>query len=148
MVRQLGAQQLIGLRLVDGSGARVGVIGQVYYDDQTGVPRWVTVRRGVFRSGENFVPLRGARPRGNDVQVPFTKELIHTAPVFPTDQHISVAQEDQIYHHYGLVPETPAEAPPRVQEPAPYLAPRGKHAKIPERSQPLSWPTPSRPEGP
>ncbi|TDQ45634.1 PRC-barrel domain-containing protein [Actinorugispora endophytica] len=131
MVRQLGAQQLIGLRLVDENGIRVGVIGQVYFDDQTGAPRWVTVRRGFFRAGENFVPLRGARPLGDDVQVPYSRETVRTAPVFPTDRHISVAEEDQIYLHYGLAPETAQEVP----EQRPYLAPRGKHAKTPERSR-------------
>jgi uncharacterized protein YrrD len=41
-------QQFIGRMAVDSEGGKVGKIGQVYLDDQTGQPVWVTVTTGMF----------------------------------------------------------------------------------------------------
>ncbi|GAA1092387.1 PRC-barrel domain containing protein [Nocardiopsis composta] len=115
---------MIGHRLFDRDGAGVGRIGQVFYDDQTDAPTWITVRTGLFGTSESFVPLRGARALGDGVQVPYDLETIRSAPSFDIDQHISVEQEDMIYHHYGLPPEpgVPAQRPAESR-------PRGRHRR-------------------
>ena len=43
------------------SGDKIGSIGQIYVDESTGEPSWVTVRTGFFGMSESFVPLRGPR---------------------------------------------------------------------------------------
>lgn len=125
MAAQLGARHLIGHRLLDREGSSVGKIGQVFFDDQTDVPTWITVRTGLFGTNENFVPLKGAQiVDGGDLQVPYGRDVIKEAPSFDIDQHISVQQEDLVYAHYGLQPDVPerreADELPR---------PRGKHAR-------------------
>ncbi|MFC7329313.1 PRC-barrel domain-containing protein [Marinactinospora rubrisoli] len=109
MAAQFGAQRLIGHRLLDRQGNSVGKIGQVYFDDQTDAPKWVTVRSGFLGTRENFVPLQGARTVRSDLQVPYDKDTIRRAPSFDIDQHISVEQEDRVYQHYGLEPESPGQ---------------------------------------
>ncbi|WP_199493237.1 PRC-barrel domain-containing protein [Marinitenerispora sediminis] len=116
MAPQLGAQRLIGHRLLDRQGNSVGKIGQVYFDDQTDAPKWVTVRSGFLGTRENFVPLQGARTVQNDLQVPFDKDTIRRAPSFDIDQHISVEQEDRVYQHYGLQPEVPGQRSAAMRE--------------------------------
>ncbi|GAA3752637.1 PRC-barrel domain-containing protein [Salinactinospora qingdaonensis] len=116
MAPPLGAQQLIGHRLLDIDGNIVGKIGQVYFDDQTDAPKWITVRTGLFGTHEYFVPLRGARAMEEGLQVPFDKDTIKRAPSIDTDRHISPDQEDIVYDHYGMRPEVPeqrAEDAPR-----------------------------------
>lgn len=121
VVEDTGARRLIGNRLLDSGGTVVGRIGQVFFDDRTREPVWVTVRTGVFGTGESFVPLRGAHVVDEGLQVPFDAGTVRSAPSFAVDRHISVEQEDAVYAHYGLAPEVPG---PRAQE-----RPRGRHRK-------------------
>lgn len=130
MADQFGAEQLIGHRLVDRDGIGIGRIGQVYFDDQTDTPTWVTVRIGLFGTKEVFVPLEGAELLHDSVRVPFAKEQVRRAPSFHSDQHISVEQEDEVYRHYGLeipgqwVPSRGRHAAPKAPAQAPAPAPR------------------------
>ena len=41
-------QQFTGRTALDSEGSKVGKIGQVYMDEQTGMPLWVTVATGMF----------------------------------------------------------------------------------------------------
>lgn len=49
-------QQMMGQKAVDRDGNKVGKIGQVYLDDATGQPQWVTVSTGLFGKKELFAP--------------------------------------------------------------------------------------------
>src|SRR5690606_4840054 len=80
MAPQLGIQELIGHKLIDQDGNNVGKIGQVYRDDQTHQPTWVTVQTGLFGNQESFVPLAGAEITDQDLRVPFSKSLIKDSP--------------------------------------------------------------------
>lgn len=102
MFNESDARQLIGTEL-HASDDKVGKIGQVYLDDQTGKPEWATVNTGFFGTSESFVPLEGASRNGDGVTVPYTKDQIKDAPnVDPSDGHISESQEADLYRHYGL----------------------------------------------
>ncbi|GAA3764313.1 sporulation protein YlmC with PRC-barrel domain [Spinactinospora alkalitolerans] len=122
MASRLGAQRLIGRRLLDRDGNRIGRIGQVYFDDRTDTPKWVAVRTGLFGANERFVPLQGARATDEGLQVPFRGELIRHGPVLDAGRHLSVAEEERVYWHYGLRPTVPG---PR-EEPG-FI--RGRHAR-------------------
>ena len=81
---------------------KVGGIGQVYLDDESGAPSWVTVKTGLFGSSETFVPLEGARVDGNDVYVDFTEDKIKGAPRVDADGSLSPEEEEYLYEYYGL----------------------------------------------
>ncbi|GAB3437625.1 hypothetical protein GCM10027570_00040 [Streptomonospora sediminis] len=102
MTTSTGAGGLIGHRVLDSNGSSVGKIGQVYYDDNTDVAKWVTVRTGLFGTRESFVPLQGARSAEEAIQVPYDKQTIKNAPHFDVGQRISMEEERRIYEHYGL----------------------------------------------
>ncbi|MFE5740328.1 PRC and DUF2382 domain-containing protein [Streptomyces celluloflavus] len=95
-------QALTGLTVVDAAGAKVGVVQQVYRDDATNAPEWITVRTGLFGMKETFVPLAGARQQGGELHVPHTKETIKDAPRIDADGHLEPMEEDELYRHYGL----------------------------------------------
>ncbi|KUP98072.1 YsnF/AvaK domain-containing protein [Thermobifida cellulosilytica] len=107
MAPRLGIQELIGHKLIDQDGHSVGRIGQVYRDDQTHQPTWVTVQTGMFGSQESFVPLAGAEITDEDLRVPFSKSLIKDSPRFEAGGHLSPEQEAQLYRHYGVQPKVP-----------------------------------------
>ncbi|WP_411103116.1 DUF2382 domain-containing protein [Streptomyces sp. cmx-4-9] len=98
----LSTEQLINLTAYDTDGEKIGSIGQVYRDDATGRPEWVTVKTGWFGMKESFVPLAGARSDGRALHVPHAKELVKDAPRVDADQHLDVEEERRLYLHYGL----------------------------------------------
>ena len=83
-------------------GDKLGSIGQLYVDDETGQPSWVTVNTGLFGTSESFVPLQAASVDGNDVRVPYAKALVKDAPKVERDGHLSPEEEDRLYRHYSL----------------------------------------------
>ncbi len=72
--------ELDGLTVYDNDGEKVGSVGRVYVDDDTGKPDWVTVKTGMFGMKESFVPLAGARRVGSDLHVAHPKESVRTRP--------------------------------------------------------------------
>jgi uncharacterized protein (TIGR02271 family) len=91
-----------GRTMVDRDGDRVGSIDSIYVDDQTGEPEWALVNTGLFGTKSTFVPLAQANPSGDQVQVPYDKQLVKDAPKMDPDQHLSEAEEQQLWRHYGL----------------------------------------------
>ncbi|MFI1224787.1 MULTISPECIES: PRC and DUF2382 domain-containing protein [unclassified Streptomyces] len=94
--------ELDGLTVYDNDGEKVGSVGRVYVDDDTGKPDWVTVKTGLFGMKESFVPLTGARRVGSDLHVAHPKDSVKDAPRVDADAHLSVAEEEELYRHYGL----------------------------------------------
>ena len=83
-------------------GERIGKVGQIYLDDQTNEPEWVTVTTGLFGTRESFVPLSDAQLDGNRVVVPYDKAKIKDAPQIDADSgQISREEEGQLYSYYG-----------------------------------------------
>ena len=91
-----------GATLVDRDGDRVGTIDAIYVDDQTGEPEWALVNTGLFGTKSTFVPIAQATSSGDQVQVPYEKQLIKDAPRMDPDGHLSEAEEQELWRHYGL----------------------------------------------
>jgi uncharacterized protein (TIGR02271 family) len=91
-----------GRTLVDRDGDRIGSIDAIYLDDQTGQPEWALVNTGLFGTKASFVPLAQATEAGDDVLVPYDKQLVKDAPRVDPDRHLSEAEERQLWRHYGL----------------------------------------------
>lgn len=51
-----------GRELVDGQGAKVGTVAEIYLDGQTGKPEWALVKGGLFGSKQHFVRWPARRP--------------------------------------------------------------------------------------
>jgi uncharacterized protein (TIGR02271 family) len=94
--------RVIGQDVYDESGDKIGSAGEVYLDDETGQPEWVTVRTGLFGTKESFVPLRDANLTDDGVRVPVTKSQVKDAPKVDTDGHLSPQEEEELYRYYGL----------------------------------------------
>ncbi|MBO1766778.1 MULTISPECIES: PRC and DUF2382 domain-containing protein [unclassified Allobranchiibius] len=96
-------QTISGGNAVDSEGAKIGSIGQIYLDDQSGQPEWVTVKTGLFGTSETFIPIRDAEVDGNDLRLPYSKDKVKDAPrVSDADEHLDVEQEQKLYEYYGL----------------------------------------------
>jgi len=92
----------IGRTLTDASGHKIGKVEDIYTDDDTGQPEWLAVVTGHFGSNVSFVPLAGAAPTGDDLQVQFPKDQVKDAPNAGSDGRLSEEEEARLYAHYGL----------------------------------------------
>lgn len=81
---------------------KIGKVGQVYLDDQTQEPNWVTVKTGFFGTKEFFVPLDLAERHERRINVPYDKATVTSAPRTEIDQNLSPEEEDELYAHYGV----------------------------------------------
>ncbi|WP_406087476.1 PRC and DUF2382 domain-containing protein [Kitasatospora purpeofusca] len=102
-------RDLIGHKAVDRNGDKIGTIDEVYLDDATGRPEWAAVRTGIF-GRDAFVPLTTSEFSGDELRVPYDKSLVKESPDFGVGQHLSPAQELQLYRYYGL--DTPVDGRP------------------------------------
>jgi uncharacterized protein (TIGR02271 family) len=94
--------RVIGQDVYDTEGQKIGSASEVYLDDETGQPEWVTVRTGLFGTKESFVPIRDADLTNDGVRVAVTKDRVKDAPKIDTDGHLSPAEEQELYRYYGL----------------------------------------------
>ena len=101
MITPQDAQQFIGRTAVDSEGSKIGKIGQVYLDEQTGAPLWATVATGMFGTRESFAPIYGSRFEGDQVRLAVSKDLVKDAPNIDDDGHIGESEQEALYQHYA-----------------------------------------------
>jgi uncharacterized protein (TIGR02271 family) len=94
--------RVIGQDVYDESGEKIGSASEVYLDDETGQPEWVTVRTGLFGTKESFVPIRNADLTNDGVRVPVSKAQVKDAPKIDTEGHLSPQEEEELYRYYGM----------------------------------------------
>jgi uncharacterized protein (TIGR02271 family) len=93
---------LAGGTAVDVNGDKIGKIGQIYVDDQTGQPAWVSVNTGLFGTSESLAPLQSAVAEDDTLRLGYSKDQVKDAPNVDADQHLDESDEQRLYQHYGL----------------------------------------------
>jgi uncharacterized protein (TIGR02271 family) len=83
-------------------GNKIGKVEQVFLDDNTEEVTFVTVNTGLFGTKESFVPADGAQQDGDRLVLPYTKDVVKDAPNVDADQHLSPAEEEEIYRYYQM----------------------------------------------
>ncbi|WP_289017757.1 PRC and DUF2382 domain-containing protein [uncultured Ornithinimicrobium sp.] len=101
-ITQEHIDQLYNADVVDRDGDSLGGVGQVYLDDNTGDPAWVTVKTGFFGTKETFVPLTEADYGDGTIRLPYEKGFIKDAPNMEADQHLSESEQDELYRYYEV----------------------------------------------
>jgi uncharacterized protein (TIGR02271 family) len=91
-----------GRTLVDAQGDKIGKVGEIYLDEETGRPEWALVNTGLFGSKSSFVPLAGAAPEGDDLRARVDKEQVKNAPRVEPDGALSQQEEVELFRHYGV----------------------------------------------
>jgi hypothetical protein len=98
----------IGRNAYDSAGEKIGEITDIFYDDRTGRPEWVTVKTGLFK-GNTFVPIHGSQIHdGGDeddedsLRLAFTKDVVKDAPRVDADSdHLTPVEEQELWSYYG-----------------------------------------------
>jgi uncharacterized protein (TIGR02271 family) len=102
MINTNNLDSLIGANVVDPEDHKVGTVGQVYLDAETNQPTWVTIKTGLFGTGESFAPLDTADWNGDALRIGYDKSFVKDAPRIDTDGSLESADEDALYRYYGI----------------------------------------------
>ncbi len=94
-------ENLIGLTATDADGNKIGKVGQVYLDEGTGQPEWVTVSTGMFGTRQSFAPLYGSSVHDDQLVLAVSKELVKDAPSVEDDGRLEEAEVTALYQHYA-----------------------------------------------
>ena len=118
MLTEDQAREVIGATAYGDDGEKIGKVGQLFLDDQTGRPEFVTVNTGLFGTSESFVPVADATFNGDRLVVPFSKDKVKDAPNVDLDgRHLDESEEQRLYDYYGMAdlrvqPTTPTRVTP------------------------------------
>jgi uncharacterized protein (TIGR02271 family) len=97
------ARSIMGATAYGSDGNKIGKVGQVFLDDQTGRPEFVTVNTGLFGTSETFIPVESASFSGDRLEVPYTKDKVKDAPNVDVDSgHLDESEEQRLYEYYGM----------------------------------------------
>jgi len=100
MISETNIAGLIGAKVIDRDGDKIGSVGQIYVDPSSGRPNWASVKTGLFGTSESFVPLDDATEEGDGLRVPYEKAVVKDAPRIEDDAELSPAEEDELYSYY------------------------------------------------
>jgi PRC-barrel domain len=92
----------IGLDLEDAGGSRVGRVRRVFADTENGLPTWLIVSLGRWRSKLVPVPARNCAATADRVWVAHDRETLQTAPIIDAGRPLLREHELAICAHYGI----------------------------------------------
>ena len=95
-------EDLANATAFDVAGDKVGGVQDVYVNDTSGQPDFVSVNHGLFGAGTSIVPLRGHTLRDGELHLAFPKDRIEDAPDLDENGHLTTDDQDAFYRHYGL----------------------------------------------
>lgn len=102
MLNENEARGVIGKTVYSGEGEKIGKVGQVFLDDESGRPEFLTVNTGMFGTSESFVPVEGASLDGDSVTIPYGKSKVKDAPRVDLDGgHLDESDERRLFEYYG-----------------------------------------------
>ena len=95
--------QAHGQTVYSSDGEKIGSVEEIFYDEETNQPEWVSVGTGFLGRKTVLVPVQGATLRDDGLYAPASKEQVEGAPdVDVTGGEISQESEQGLYSHYGL----------------------------------------------
>ncbi len=95
------ALNLRGSTVRDRDGEKVGTVGDVFLDSRTDRPEWVGVKIGLLGGKQSYVSLSAARVSGDELHLPYDKDLVRSAPHVEPDVSLTPEEEQELYRHYG-----------------------------------------------
>ena len=93
----------LGYRVDDVYGARVGIVEDVYVDQETDTPCWFLTKMGRFSEVYALIPVQDAVAGTGHVWVPYEKDLVRRAPQVRAGMPVTQQAEASLCAHYGVM---------------------------------------------
>lgn len=111
MIAARDIEAIIGAEAVGPDHDRIGTVSQVFLDEQSAMPTWVSVRLGLFGLSECMVPLEAADWDEQALHVAVSRDVVKHAPHVPQKDELSLNDQARLYQHYGISPHDLLQAP-------------------------------------
>jgi sporulation protein YlmC with PRC-barrel domain len=109
-------QELFDAEVVGPDGQQIGTVEQIFADDVTGAPTFITVKSG---DRESYIPVSGAEFDTDTVTIPFSGDVVDAAPSASEAEELSLEQETSLYRYYGIRPPRRSSATPAESDETP-----------------------------
>ena len=116
---------VLGHEVIDAQGEMVGYVDLLFADDSTGQPELIGVWNGVWGTRPRvLVPLEGVQLGPDQLRLPWSKDVVESAPAYDEEDvsgvllehesviHISPEKERAVYEHFGVTRAAAAEPRP------------------------------------
>jgi hypothetical protein len=102
-----------GKTLLDRDGASIGKLEDVYFDVETDLPQFATIKEGglLTRRHLTFVPLLEVTIGPDNLQVAVSKAKVKDAPTLELEGDELSAQDESTLYHYFELNYTPSNTP-------------------------------------
>lgn len=130
-------ENLVGLRVTNAEGERLGKVTHVFYDLVTNRPEWVGVKvGGFFNGGAKVIPLQSAQVREETIIVPYTRSFVLDAPEHWTTD-VFTARDRTANSEYYNIPAATSTTP----DATPSLPPESIDTATGEQPHPMVEPS-------
>ena len=102
-------------------GEKIGTLGAIHLDEETGLPGLAAVRMGFLGTAENLVPLTGAETSNGQLYVKFSKDMVKDAPDIEAGGDLGPRAQHRLHQYYSrasLDATDTADSGSRSDEPA------------------------------
>ncbi len=100
-----------GRDLIDRDGERIGTLEDVYFDIETDLPQFGTVKEGFLDRHYTFVPLVAVTIGPDSLQVAVTKQQVKDAPNMEHEGEALTQADESMLYHYFEMNYTPIDKP-------------------------------------
>ena len=90
-----------GAPVYDDAGEKIGSVEEIFYDNDSGQPKWIGIGTGFLGGKRVLVPLESAQLDDDGLRVPYEKSLVKDSPDIDSDE-ISEQTEQELYAYYQL----------------------------------------------
>ncbi len=96
-------EEIIGKTAYDSQHNKVGTVQDIYEDQNSHEPTWMTVSTGFMGAKQTFVPLSLAHATDDELIIETSKDAIDDAPKVSVNDELTVDDEQILYKYYEAV---------------------------------------------
>jgi stress response protein YsnF len=109
-------RRIAGKHVVGADGERIGRVTDVYESTTDGGGTFATVATGLFGTSSSFFPLDAAEVHGDELVIPYSKELVKNAPRVDNDEELTADEEQRLFEYYDLADPASDTGAPTTQD--------------------------------
>ena len=102
MGTMLDPTRIVGHKVLDTEGNKIGQAGEVWQDSTPEHHQWVMIKAGLLGGKAHLAPVEGATLEADDLRLRYDKATVDSAPEIQAGSRLTPQQERALYQHYGI----------------------------------------------